>query len=37
MDRPRRTPLSMVVLGLIIGAIALAIFGTVLEVYDIAS
>jgi general secretion pathway protein F len=30
-------PLSMVVLGLIIGAIALAIFGTVLEVYDIAS
>jgi general secretion pathway protein F len=30
-------PLSMVVLGLIVGAIALAIFGTVLEVYDIAS
>ncbi len=30
-------PLSMVVLGLIIGAIALAIFGTVLEVYDIAA
>jgi general secretion pathway protein F len=30
-------PLSMVVLGLIIGAIALAIFGTVLDVYDIAS
>jgi general secretion pathway protein F len=30
-------PLSMVVLGLLIGAIALALFGTVLEVYDIAS
>ena len=30
-------PLSMIVLGLIVGAIALAIFGTVLEVYDIAS
>jgi general secretion pathway protein F len=30
-------PLSMVVLGLIIGAIALALFNTVLEVYDIAS
>jgi general secretion pathway protein F len=30
-------PMSMVVLGLIIGAIALAIFGTVLEVYDIAT
>ena len=30
-------PLSMVVLGLIIGAIALAIFGTVLEVYGIAA
>jgi general secretion pathway protein F len=30
-------PLSMVVLGLIIGAIALALFSTVLEVYDIAS
>jgi general secretion pathway protein F len=30
-------PLSMVLLGLLIGAIALALFGTVLEVYDIAS
>ena len=30
-------PLSMLVLGLIIGVIALAIFGTVLEVYDIAA
>jgi general secretion pathway protein F len=30
-------PLSMLVLGLIIGAIALAIFGSVLEVYDLAS
>lgn len=30
-------PLSMIVLGLIIGAVALAIFGTVMEVYDIAS
>jgi type II secretory pathway component PulF len=29
-------PLSMVVLGLLIGAIALALFSTVLEVYDIA-
>ena len=30
-------PLSMLVLGLLIGAIALALFSTVLEVYDIAS
>jgi general secretion pathway protein F len=30
-------PLSMILLGLLIGAIALAIFGTVLEVYDIAA
>lgn len=30
-------PLSIVVLGLIIGAIALAIFSTVLEVYDVAT
>ncbi|MGH7090340.1 MAG: type II secretion system F family protein [Stellaceae bacterium] len=30
-------PLSMVALGLIIGAIALAMFSTVLDVYDIAS
>jgi general secretion pathway protein F len=30
-------PLSMILLGLLIGAIAFAIFGTVLEVYDIAS
>jgi len=30
-------PLSMILLGLIIGAIALAIFGTVMEVYDLAS
>lgn len=30
-------PLTMVVLGLLIGAIALALFSTVLEVYDIAS
>lgn len=30
-------PLSMVALGLLIGAIALAMFSTVLEVYDIAS
>ncbi len=29
-------PLSMILLGLLIGAIALAVFGTVLEVYDIA-
>ncbi len=30
-------PLSIVILGLIIGAIALAIFSTVLEVYDVAT
>jgi general secretion pathway protein F len=30
-------PLSMVVLGLLIGAVALAIFGSILEVYDIAT
>jgi general secretion pathway protein F len=30
-------PVSLIVLGLIVGLIALALFGTVLEVYDIAS
>ncbi len=30
-------PVSLVVLGLIVGLIALALFGTVLDVYDIAS
>lgn len=30
-------PLSMVVLGLLIGAIALALFSTILQVYDIAT
>jgi type II secretory pathway component PulF len=30
-------PLSMVALGLLIGAVALAIFGSILEVYDIAT
>jgi len=30
-------PISMVLLGLLVGAIALAIFGTVLQVYDVAS
>ncbi len=30
-------PLSMLILGLLIGAIALALFSTILDVYDIAS
>ena len=29
-------PISIVVLGLLIGAVAIALFGTVMEVYDIA-
>lgn len=31
------TPLSMIALGLLIGAVALALFGTVMDVYDIAT
>ncbi len=30
------TPISVVLLGLLIGAVAVAILGTVMEVYDVA-